>query len=233
MFNCCCANSNNIVITVTAPTSASISISANPATPICEQDNIIFSAVATNGGTNPIYQWQVNGAFTGATGPTYAIASLSDGDQVSAVLTSSLTCLTTGTANSNVITVAVNPILPVSSLISISPSNQFCTGTLVTFTGTVVNGGTNPSYQWQVNGANAGGNSNTFSASTLNDGDRIRVIVTSNLNCVSPVTAASNIIIVSVLPLTNPSVSITANTAGTVCPGNAYCFYCSSVGWWK
>lgn len=217
------ATSNIIVINVTVPTTASVTITSSPSGPVCEQDNIIFSATPVNGGSNPVYQWQVNGAFIGVNSQTFAIANLNNGDQVRVVLTSSLTCLTTSVANSNVITVTIKPLLNVTNTISISPSYQFCQGTPVTFSSNVVNGGTNPSYQWQLNGSNIGSNS-TFSTSTLVNGDKIRLIITSNQSCVSPVTATSNTIVVSVLPLSFPAVSILANPTGPVCEGNLVSF---------
>ncbi len=223
------ATSNTIAITVTAPTNASVSIVANPSGPVCEDDNIVFTATPVNGGTSPIFQWQINGAFIGAGGQAFATSSLNNGDQVSVVLTSSLTCLLSASANSNVITVTVNPLLSLTTNITVSPSPQFCDGTPVTFTSNTVNGGTNPNYQWQVNGVNVGTNSNSFTSSSLNDGDRVRVFVTSNLNCVFPLTATSNQIIVDVLPTVNPSVSIVANPAGPVCEGTFIFFTATPV----
>ncbi|HMT27951.1 MAG TPA: hypothetical protein PKD91_01600, partial [Bacteroidia bacterium] len=224
------ATSNTIAIAVTAPTNAGVSIVGNPIGPICDNDNIIFTASPVNGGANPLYQWQVNGVFTGATGLNYATASLNNGDQVSVVMTSSLNCLNTTSANSNVITVTVNPLVTVSVAISISPSVQFCDGTPVTFTANVINGGTNAFHQWQINGVNVGVNSNTFTSASLNDGDRIRVLVTSNQTCAFPVTATSNQIVVDVLPLTLTSVSIVPNPAGPVCEGTVVTFTATPVG---
>lgn len=223
------ASSNTISIAVTAPTNASVSIAANPAGPVCEDDNIVFTATPVNGGTTPVYQWQINGAFIGVNSQAYATSTLNNGDQVSVVLTSSLNCLSSATANSNVITVTVNPLLSLTSTITVSPSIQFCDGTPVTFTSNTVNGGSNPFYQWQVNGVNVGTNSNTFTSSTLNDGDRVRVFVTSNLNCVFPLTATSNQIVVDVLPTVTPSVSIVSNPSGPVCEGTLIFFTATPV----
>ena len=62
--------------------------------------------------------------------------------------------------------------------VSISASDTLiCTGTQLTFTATPVNGGTSPAYQWQVNGVNTGTNSNTFSSSSLNNNDQVKVLM--------------------------------------------------------
>ena len=223
------AISNVINITVTAPTNPSVSITSNPSGPVCRNDNIIFTAAPVSGGAVPVYQWQINGVNAGGGGSIFSTASLNDGDEVSVIMTSSLTCLLTNIANSNIITVTVNPLLSASATISVNPGAQFCSGTNVTFTAVAVNGGTAPFYQWQVNGVNTGTNNISFSSTTLNDGDRIKVVVTSNLNCVSPVSASSNQITVDVLPLVAPSVSITANPPGPVCDGTLVMFTAAPV----
>jgi hypothetical protein len=83
--------------------------------------------------------------------------------------------------------------------VSINAStNNICYGTVVTFTAAPVNGGTTPSYQWQVNGINTGSNSNTFTSSTLNNNDQVKVILTGSLLCASPAVTASNSITMSV-----------------------------------
>ncbi len=223
------ANSNVINIVVTLPTNPSVSISSNPSGPVCQNDNIIFTAIPVSGGPAPVYQWQVNGVNTGIGGSSFAISSLNNGDDVSVVMTSSLTCLATNIANSNIITVVVNPLLSVSTSIVINPGTQFCEGTNVSFVATPVNGGTAPFYQWQVNGINTGTNSNVFSTTTLVNGDKVKVVITSNLNCVSPVSATSNQITVSVLPWVTPTVTIAPNPVGSICAGTSVTFTAAPV----
>ncbi len=66
--------------------------------------------------------------------------------------------------------------------ITANPGNVICSGTSVTFTAThaLCN---NVSYQWKLNGLNVGGNSATYTSSTLSHGDKISVIVTGASEC--------------------------------------------------
>ncbi|MFH0867410.1 MAG: gliding motility-associated C-terminal domain-containing protein, partial [Bacteroidota bacterium] len=105
-------------------------------------------------------------------------------------------------------------VVPSVSIAAV-PSGAICVGTSVTFTATPTNGGTTPSYQWQVNGVNAGTNSSTFTSSTLNNGDVITVIMTSNASCASPSTATSNTITMTVNAI--PTAAITGDTL--ICSG--------------
>jgi hypothetical protein len=87
-------------------------------------------------------------------------------------------------------------LFPVSLAISAS-GNPVNAGIPVTFTATPVNGGTTPSWQWQVNGTNAGTNSNLFTYTPAH-GDAVSCILTSNQLCASSNPATSNTIMMVV-----------------------------------
>jgi uncharacterized protein (TIGR02145 family) len=95
----------------------------------------------------------------------------------------------------------VNSNLPAGVTIAAS-SNPFCPGSSVTFTATPINGGITPVYQWKVNGVNAGLNSHTFIYNPAN-GDSVRCVMTSNLNCVinNPANSAEIILSGTLAPI--------------------------------
>jgi gliding motility-associated-like protein len=218
------ATSNVIVATVNAPTTPSISIVANPSGPICAQDNVIFTATPVLGGASPTYQWQVNGITVGGNSSVYNSSSLQNGDVVKVIMTSNSVCATSPTATSNTIVMTVNPIVAASVTIAANPAFPVCPGTNVVFTATPQHGGTAPVYQWQVNGANVGSNSATYSTNSLIAGDVIRVKITSNGTCVSPNSATSNTISATFNGVPVPSVSIGANPPGAICAGTNVAF---------
>ncbi len=73
-------------------------IDANPGTIVCPGTNLLFTAMPTNGGTTPTYQWHLNGSNVG-TGVTYSSSALSNGDLVSVNMTSNVTCPSTNPVN--------------------------------------------------------------------------------------------------------------------------------------
>jgi hypothetical protein len=80
---------------------------------------------------------------------------------------------------------------PATPVVNISPDfNSICTGMTVTYTATVTNGGTNPVYQWLVNGSNVGANSATYATNTIAAADNVQCVVTNNDTC--PVSGTSN-----------------------------------------
>ncbi|HWB62956.1 MAG TPA: choice-of-anchor V domain-containing protein [Chitinophagales bacterium] len=87
-----------------------------------------------------------------------------------------------------------------------SGTNPACSGSTLTFTAAPTNGGSTPTYQWLVNGQNAGSGS-TFTSSTLNNGDVLSCVMTSNLSGVSGSPATSNTITLSINTPATPVVT--------------------------
>ena len=187
------ATSNAVTMTVNPNLAVSISIVAS-ANPFCQGSSVTFTATPVNGGGLPVYQWQVNGVNAGTNNSSYTY-NPANGDLVSCVLTSSIPCPINNPITSNTLLMTVNSNLPAGVTIA-SSSNPFCPGSPVTFTATPINGGITPVYQWKVNGVNAGTNSSNFTYNPAN-GDSIRCVMTSNLNCVTGNPASSSEIIMS------------------------------------
>jgi len=219
----CSGNVMNITQNINPAPVPSVTISAT-ATTICPGTNITFTPTPTNGGASPFYQWQKNGtAIGGASNSTYSTTTAANGDVFSVALTSNATCATPATVTSPGVTITVNPTLIPSVVIS-ATATTICTGTNVTFTPTPTNGGTSPFYQWQKNGTAIGGASNsTYSTTAAATGDVFSVVLTSNAPCVSPTTATSPGVTMTVNPTVIPSVAISA-TATTICAGTAVTF---------
>jgi hypothetical protein len=152
---------------------------------------VTFTATPTDAGT-PTYQWKLNDVNVGTSSTTYTTSSLSNGDAVKVVMTSSYTCNPSDT--SNTITTTVNSIVtPSVSIVSSDADSSICTGTSVTFTATPTNGGATPTYQWKRNSVNiAGATNSTYVTDSLNNNDTIKVVMTSSLACVTSATATSN-----------------------------------------
>lgn len=117
--------------------------------------------------------------------------------------------------NNFTITATTSPIAAVAITQS-AGTNPMCPGASATFSATPTNGGTAPTYQWQVNGANVGTNSTTFTTTTLTNGQSVTCIMTSNLGGVVNSPATSNAITM-VVGNTVPSVVIAGPTV--LCAG--------------
>ncbi len=216
------AVSNGLTVSVSANVQPAVSITASQ-TNLCIASSVTFTAVPVNGGT-PQYQWKVNGINAGTNSATFTTATLQAGDFVTCEMTSDLPCASPLSATSNTITMTNTPnVVPTISIASGLANNTACQGQTVTFTSTTSNGGLNPVYQWKVNGINTGTNSATYTVSNLNNNDVVSCFLTSNAPCISRDTASSNAITMTVLPVSTPTIQITA-TASTICENTPVTF---------
>jgi len=192
------ALSQNVAVTgtVTAIGAPSIHIDAS-GNNICAGTPVTFTASMTNPGNTPVYQWTINGIATGTNSTTFTSTSLANGDVVTCLLSSSSPCALPANVSSNSITMTVFPEVNPEVTIAAS-ANNICAGTPVTFTATPAPGAGTPSYQWLLNGGNAGTNNSTFTSAGFGNGDIISCVITSDAPCVTPANATSNSVTMNV-----------------------------------
>jgi gliding motility-associated-like protein len=218
-----CANpdtvTGGIIVQITNAVAPGVVATAVPNV-ICPGDQITITAVATNGGPTPGYQWTLNGAnIPGATNSSYTTTP-GVGDIYGVVMTSSLSCVAPTTA-SDTETVTISPnVAPTVNVVADQP-NQICAGTQVTFTANGANAGV-PTYQWQLNGANIAGETNSTYTTTPPGTGTYGVIITSSLSCSNP-NNANDTILMNVIPTIAPAVSVTASV-DTVCQSDIVVF---------
>jgi gliding motility-associated-like protein len=86
-----------------------------------------------------------------------------------------------------------NPLVSIAT-----PDTMVCGGLPVRFVATPTDGGVRPSYQWEVNGVNAGTDSVLFVTDSLADGDSVQCVMTAAGSCSAPV--GSNTLLMTVVP---------------------------------
>lgn len=92
---------------LSAPASLSISASVNN---ICPSDAVTFTAVPSNTGTTPMYQWFVNRMPAGENSLTYSNNIFANGDQVYCIMNTIKTCPATRLVYSDTVTMIVKPV---------------------------------------------------------------------------------------------------------------------------
>ena len=224
------ATSNAIVVTITTSVTPIVIISANTGSSICTGTTVIFTATPGNGGSAPTYQWKKGGTIiSSSTNATYTSSALANGDQISVDIISNSTCASTMNASSTPITMIVNPVLTPTVSITASAST-ICSGTGVTFTAAYTNGGNTPAFEWFVNTVSQGAPSSTdtFTSSTLSNGNQVVVKMTSSLACVTSAIVSSNTISMTVTTKVTPSVTITSDK-NTICAGSTVTYTATPV----
>ena len=170
-----------------------------------------------------------NGTNVGTNNNSYIDNSLNNGDIISCELSSNAVCATPVSVTSNNMMVVVNPVVT-PGLSVVASSTTICAGTPVSFTSTTSNGGTVPFYQWKRNGVNVGTNSNIYTDNTLNNGDVVSCILTSNQVCTTTPTAISNNVTIMVNAVLTPTITVAASRQHHLC-GHECRFYRRRYEW--
>jgi gliding motility-associated-like protein len=99
-------------------------------------------------------------------------------------------------------------------------NNAVCEGAQVSFHAEVTNGDAGTTYQWQVNGVNAGTNSPDFTSTTLQNNDVVNCIVTTGGGCGVPNTGNAVTAIINPKPVITlkPDEQILAGTTVNLNP---------------
>ncbi|KIA95374.1 hypothetical protein OC25_05880 [Pedobacter kyungheensis] len=174
-------------------------IISTPLINICEGATVSFHAATDNAGANPSYLWLVNGVNVANNSATYTTSSLANRDRISLIVTNNDYCLPLSSALSNYITVEVTPFTAFSVEIASSTTDVTCAGTAVAFTAeTVGNSATAPVIKWFVNDQYANHAGNTFTSTTLKDGDIVSCQAFGSGSCLANAIAYSNPIPVAI-----------------------------------
>lgn len=201
-----CVSDTSTVLVVNASFTAGVSIAQTGGTnPSCAGSSITFTATAVNGGSTPSYLWMINGSPVGTDSPTYTTTTLTSGQIVSCLMTSSMNGVNGNPASSNSLFVTVNT----------PPSAPTITQSGYVLTSSALTGN-----QWFLNGSAITGATGHTLTVTQNGSYTVHDTVGA---CVSPLSTAftvSNLInvsaIISVTSGSNPScvgnsVTFTAN----------------------
>jgi hypothetical protein len=176
-----------------------------------------FIATSINGGPSPTYSWSVNGTPMAA-GGTFSY-SPANGDMVTVFVHSNGICAIPDSASqTRTLTVSI-PQAP-SVHIAAAPGVVVCRGSVVTYNGVTMYGGSHPTYAWVKNGASVVGTDPTFSYIPA-DNDVIVLLMGSNFPCRLLDSVFSNTITMEVDPSVIPTVTIAAIPGTQVAPGQS------------
>jgi hypothetical protein len=170
--------------------------------PMCVGETLQLNATTVN---NATYNWTGVGNYSSTLqNPTRGNMQFGDTG------TYSVTATINGcTSPAGQVKVYINPVPFV--VIFPTPGDSICVGEQASFTALPNNHGGTPAYQWRINGVPVGGNATSYSSTTLNHSDVVRVDMTENTKCRSNYVDASNEVEMKVLPWLAPSVSISAS----------------------
>ncbi len=196
-------------------------ISVSPNDTVCAGTPVTYTAVVTNGGPTPVYQWTVNHV------PVSSSASFTyiplNNDTIKCVVVSNAVCVTPTNDTDLVRMEVITRRTPIMNLTT-GMGDTVCLGMPITLNPNTLWGGTAPTYSWKINGVNVGPGA-TFTYVPAN-GDIATVIVHGNYVCPN-VDTATDTLRLTVSPYLTPSVSLIGSD--TACGGYPVVYYAAPV----
>lgn len=174
-----------LVLSIFPSITPGCNINITPGTAMCLGSPIHFVSNTVGGGTSPKYQWLLNGSpWAAASGTSYTSSSLSSGDTVSILFSSSATCALPDTVLSNRLVLlldsVVYPSISIDSQLLGLPDGRI----QYSFYAQSQYGGRQASFQWTKNGGNIAFARDSFYTSTeLKAGDQIGLRMISSEPC--------------------------------------------------
>jgi gliding motility-associated-like protein len=190
------SNSNTIAITVNQVVNPGIEITSSTDT-ICNGEEVTFTAFTTDAGANPVYQWQIDGIDVGTDQPILSTADLEEGQQITCTLSVTESCASSASITSEPISIFISQgLVPTISITS--TATTLCEGQSATFTASGDNHGSDPVYEWFVNGISVGANTDELLIENITEVQIVVCMVTNNEGCLNNNIAQSNEIIINI-----------------------------------
>ena len=210
------AKSNVIIVhrsnTIPPRVLISLTVGSNPG---CGATPLTFTAYPVNGGSAPTYQWMVNSSPLVGEDSVSITRYFNAGDTVSCLMVSNSPCaFPTDSAFSFPVPIIHDSLTATDSIFA--SRNPICFGTPDTFTAIIYAPGLSGySIAWYVDTSSfPSAVGPVFITDSLHDGSKVYCILTDPEPCVVNHTTVSNIITMTVIPLTQPIISSVLLTEG-------------------
>lgn len=186
----------------------------------CSGDSVTITAIPVNGGSTPTYQWRLNGNIVnGIFGPVFS-GALNSGNTLTCVLKSREGCVINPLTPEVPVVNNFIPFITPSHFISTDPG-IICNGDAVTFSAIVIDGGSNPGFQWYQNNVLVSGETDsTFSPTTYANNDNIACTLFPD-GCTTVDSLTNNTFMV-VFQVPNSNVNVNGNTLSAQTSGATY-----------
>lgn len=181
---------------------------------VCSGTSITYSVNTTPSVTNPIYNWTVNGQPAG-TASTLTTSSLSNGDVVGCVVTSSSECVAANISSISSLTASINPL---PSVFTVSGGGQRCSGSATTLSVSLSGSQTGTTYTLSLGGTpvtSLAGNGSALTFGGLSSAGNYTISALSLSNCSGTMNGSANIVV-----NTLPSFSLSAGSTTISSGGN-------------